>query len=259
MKNYYHILGVDRNASAEDIKQAYRRLANRHHPDRGGDTSKFQEIQEAYSVLGDAERRSQYDSPQPQFAFSGGPMFNFDDIFEMFGARFTADQHYRRQVMRMQLWITLYDVFVGGPRVISMATASGNSNAEINIPPGVQDGETIRYPGLAPGGLDIAVTFRIRPDPVWQRHNNDVLCEHTLDFWDLILGTVISVTLPNRNTLQITVEPRTEPGTTVRAKGQGCPIRSGSGRGDVLVRLQAKLPRDIPDSLTLQLSQLRTK
>ena len=259
MKNYYQILGVDRNASADDIKLAYRRLANRHHPDRGGDTAAFQEIQEAYAVLGDEQRRSQYDNPAPQFSFAGGPMFNFDDIFEMFGARFTADQHFRRQVMRMQLWITLYDVAVGGPRVISMATVSGNTNAEITIPAGIDDGDTVRYKGIAPGGLDVAVTFRVRPDAHWQRQGADILCEHTVDFWDLILGTAIKVALPNRSTLEITVDAMTEPNTVVRARGQGLPLKSGSGKGDVLVRLQARIPKDIPPGLRDTLAQMRSK
>ena len=90
MTNHYQTLGVERTASAEDIKRAYRKLAGQHHPDRGGDTAKFQTIQAAYDVLGDQGKRQQYDNPAPQF--SGGAPFDFDNIFNMFGARFQQEQ-----------------------------------------------------------------------------------------------------------------------------------------------------------------------
>ena len=91
MKNYYQILGVEKSATADDIKRAFRRLASQHHPDKGGDTVKFQEVQEAYGVLGDDAKRAEYDNPRPQFSGfpGGGGGFNMHDMFgQMFGQQF---------------------------------------------------------------------------------------------------------------------------------------------------------------------------
>ena len=103
MTDHYAKLGVARNATQDEIKRAFRRLASQHHPDKGGDTKKFQEIQAAYDVLGDTAKRSQYDSPQPQFSgLGGGPNFNanfdFNTIFDMFGARFQPPQAQRHNI-----------------------------------------------------------------------------------------------------------------------------------------------------------------
>ena len=88
MPDHYAALGVAPTATPDEIKRAFRKLASKNHPDKGGDTKKFQEIQAAYDVLGDAAKRSQYDNPQPQFGgFGGGPNFNanfdFNTIFDM--------------------------------------------------------------------------------------------------------------------------------------------------------------------------------
>jgi curved DNA-binding protein len=87
MTDYYSTLGVPRTASADEIKRAFRKLASQHHPDKGGDTKKFQEIQAAYDTLGDDRKRAAYNSPQPQMPAGGFHQnFNFNEIFNMFGA-----------------------------------------------------------------------------------------------------------------------------------------------------------------------------
>ena len=90
MSDHYSTLGVAKTATQDEIKKAYRKLASQHHPDKGGDTKKFQDIQTAYETLGDEQKRSQYDSPQPQgvhFEFGGPGGFDLGSIFNMFGAR----------------------------------------------------------------------------------------------------------------------------------------------------------------------------
>jgi len=250
VKDYYKILGLDRSANDSDIKQAFRRLASQHHPDKGGDCHRFQEVQEAYSVLGDPEQRRQYDSPPGVRIHRGGaPGFDFDAIFDMFGAKF-GDARNRVTAARIQLWISLADVAQGGPRTISVSSPAGQHNIEITIPPGLQDGESVRYPRLAPGGVDLVVMFRVRPEPGWQRQDHDVIQDITLEIWDLILGRDIMTTTLSGREIKVAVPPRTQPGSMLRIRGHGLPHRNSSAQGDLLIRLLARLPPDItPDLL----------
>jgi molecular chaperone DnaJ len=132
MTDYYAALGVTKTATSDEIKKAFRKLASQHHPDKGGDTQKFQAIQQAYAVLGDEQKRAEYDNPRPQFSggFHGHPGgVNINDIFgQMFGQQFAQQhQHPRRGHVRMTLWISLLDVATGGRRTVSLGTQSGVS------------------------------------------------------------------------------------------------------------------------------------
>jgi len=247
MTNHYQILGVERTASAEDIKRAYRKLAGQHHPDRGGDTAKFQTIQAAYDVLGDPGKRQQYDNPAPQF--SGGAPFDFDNIFNMFGARFQQPGQSQQQV-RMSLWITLADVAQGGRRTVSL----GNMTVEIEIPLGINDGDNVQYANLGPGGTNLVVNFRIHPHPRWQRQALNLTQDETVVIWDLILGGELPIRDIQGNTLNMTMPANTQPGTMLRLKGRGLRDRSGSV-GDLFVRIQARLPDTIPQELLAQITQ----
>jgi DnaJ-class molecular chaperone len=165
MTDHYAALGVPRTATAAEIKQAFRKLASQHHPDKGGDTAKFQAIQAAYAVLGDEQKRAEYDNPQPQFGGFGAGHPQFNDIFaQMFGGQF-GQQHPRRNHVRMTLYISLLDVAQGGKKAVAVGTSQGQSTVELDVPLGLNDGDNIQYGGLAPGGQDLVITFRIRPDP----------------------------------------------------------------------------------------------
>lgn len=256
MKDYYKILGVNKTDSADTIKRAYRKLASQHHPDKGGSKEQFQEIQEAYATLGDPDKRSQYDNPSAFFGTNrdgsfryGGQGFDFDSIFEMFGQRFGPNgQAHGRHNQRITIWLQLEDVATGGPRTISLATTQSVGAVEIIIPQGVQDGENIRYPGLAPGGGDLVVSFRIHPNRNWQRNGLDLYCQRGLDFWQLILGTNLRIKDIYGTELDITVPPRTKPGAMLRARGRGLK-RAGHNTGDLNVQILATMPVDIPEEL----------
>ena len=249
MPDHYATLGVARSATEDEIKRAFRRLASQHHPDKGGDTQKFQEIQAAYHVLGDAAKRAEYDNPQPQFSGfgQGGPGFDFNTIFDMFGTRFQHTTQ-RPQHSRMTLWITLQDVATPGPRTVSMGTQTGTHNVQVSIPDGIEDGDHVKYDNIAPGGQDLVITYRIHPNAKYQRNGSTLTTEAQADFWCLTAGGEITVSDIRGNQLALTVPPMTQPGTLLRARGRGLPDRSGV-RGDMLVRLQARLPAKISPEL----------
>lgn len=265
MTDYYATLGVTRTATADEIKRAYRRLASQHHPDKGGDTKKFQEVEEAYRTLSDPQKRQQYDNPRPempsgfQFHTGGAQPFNFDEIFGMFGARFQdpAQQQHRAATARLQLWISLLDVATGGQRVISVGTRQGSANVEINIPPGIDNGDTVRYAGAGPGGVDLIITFKILEDAQWKRQDSTIITETTVDFWTLIVGGEVTINTIDGGSVVMMIPAMTQPGVMMRVRGHGLPRKNQTQRGDMLVRVQACLPKNIPQSLRDQLREIR--
>lgn len=265
MKNHYQTLGVEKTASPDEIKRAYRRLASQHHPDKGGDKLRFQEIQKAYEILGDPQRRQEYDNPMMggmgghPFGGGGSP-FNFESIFDIFGTRFShggPQFHQPRAQARMTLWVTLVDVALGQKRTISVGTAQGTVAVEIEIPLGIEDGDNVQYPGVAPGGVDLIIQFRIHPNPAWQRQGLNLITEQDISVWDLILGGELQVRDLLGNQLSLTVTPKTQPGTILRLRGRGLPSRQG-GAGDLLVRLQASIPKHIDDELLDMIKEKHT-
>jgi DnaJ-class molecular chaperone len=250
MQNPYQTLGVNRDANADEIKRAYRKLASKHHPDRGGDTKVFQEIQTAYDTLSDPQRRAAYDNPG--FGPFGGGFradapFDFQTIFDIFGTRFQhpgQQQQQRRQQARMSLWITLRDVSQGGKRTISVGTNQGTHAVEIEIPPGIDNGDTVQYPGIGPGGIDLVVTYRIHPDGRFDRQGLNLYTEHTVDIWSLITGGTTMIKDLEGTNLEIHIPPRTQPGTTVRLRGRGLKTTTTT-TGDMLIKLQARIPEHI--------------
>lgn len=267
MTDYYAALGVSRTAGAAEIKQAFRKLASQHHPDKGGDTKKFQEIQAAYAVLGDEQKRAEYDNPRAQMpppGFGGsGPNFNFDDIFSMFGARFgpqgfNPHQQQQQSSIRVNLWISIDDVAHGGPRTIGIATGRGQSTVEIVVPPGIDDGDAVRYNGVGPGGTDIIAVFRVQPSTQWQRNGADVSTEIVVPVWDLILGRTQTVVTVNGRTVEVSIPAGTQPNAVLRLRGYGLPKKNAVGQsGDMMLRIQTRLPESIDQDLLDHIRRVR--
>jgi DnaJ-class molecular chaperone len=258
VKNYYQILGVEKSATADDIKRAFRRLASQHHPDKGGDTVKFQEVQEAYSVLGDEAKRAEYDNPRPQFSgFPGGGGFNMNDIFgQMFGQQF--GQHpQRRNHVRMTVWVTLSEVAQGGSRAVNVSTTAGSSTVAIEVPQGIDDGDNVQYGGVAPGGLDLVVQFRVQPNANWRRDGLNLHTEHRASVWDMILGADVEVQNILGHSLIVRVPAGTQPGTVMRLRGHGIQDRHGQ-KGDLMVRVQAQIPKTIAPEIVAAIQQHRS-
>lgn len=267
--DYYQILGVTRTASQDEIKKSYRKLAAIFHPDKeGGDTDKFQELQRAYDTLSDPQKRAVYDNPQPQFNGFNQNNFNFDSIFDIFGARFTHQgqqnpfthqaQQQRRPQIRMALWITLADVALGGKRTVSIGTPYGVTTVEIEVPIGIEDNQSVQYPELAPNGGDLIVTYRIHPNAQYERNGLHITTTKTISIWDCILGTEVTVLDLTGQKLSLHVPERTNPSSLLRLKGKGLKDRSGN-HGDFFVKIQAKIPETISPELIQVIENNRTQ
>lgn len=255
MTDYYAALGVPRTATADEIKQAFRRLASQLHPDKGGDTAKFQAIQEAYATLGDEHKRAEYNNPRPQFSGFNGSV-NINDIFNMFGQGQFAQRPQPRGHVRMTLTITLKDVATGGRRTVSLGTTQGTSAVELEIPLGINDGDHVHYEGIAPGGADLVVQYRVQQDRTWQRQDLNLITEARVSIWDIILGTQLHITTITGSVLSADIPARSQPGVTLRLRARGLTNRNGT-TGDILVRVQAFVPDLISPELLAALETHR--
>jgi curved DNA-binding protein len=267
MTDYYSTLGVDRSASQDDIKKAYRKLAAQHHPDRGGNTAKFQEIQQAYDVIGDPEKRSNYDNPQPQFGGNGGFHFTqggippgFEDLFanfggqfgDMFGNRRAAPQ--RNKTLNIQATITLEEAYSGKELMATLTLPSGREQLiEVKIPAGISDGTTLRIPGLGDDSLpnvqrgDIHLSIHVQPHPDFMRQGDDLLKRLNISCIDAMLGKTIPVSTIDGRILELKIASGTQPGQILAAHGYGMPHVSNS---NVKGRLLIQIGITIPETLT---------
>jgi DnaJ-class molecular chaperone len=260
MTDHYQTLNVARGASQEEIKKAYRKLAGQHHPDKeGGDKIKFQEIQKAYEILSDEQKRTQYDNPghNMHFEFGSPGGFDFSSIFNMFGQQVHQQQH-RQSHTRMSLWVTLQDVAQGGKRPVTVGTSHGTMNMEIEIPLGIEDGDNVQYPKIGPGGTDLIVNFRIHPNPKWARTGLHLTTEHVISVWDCMVGGPTEIRDILGNQISLTIPALTQPNSLLRLKGRGLASRQGS-TGDLLVRIQAKMPSNISAELSELIKQEQKK
>jgi len=252
----YSVLGVSRNASQEEVKKAYKKLAMKHHPDRGGDEAKFKEISEAYEriINPKAGGFEDFEFTPGGFGFRRGG--SVDDIFSEFFDFHGGRAQRRSAMVQVSIWITLEDVALGGDRPITLQSNSGVQAANITIPKGVLDNTQVRYPDIGPNGQDVIVIFRVRPHKNFQRVKSvDLQTEVDVDFWTLILGGKVNVkTLLGKN-LGLTIPPRTKPGIMMKMTGQG--IQNTRQTGDLYVKLNAKLPEDIPEEIVDVLTKHR--
>ena len=273
MSDYYNILGVDRTADADNIKRAYRKLAAQHHPDRGGDTAKFQEIQQAYDTLSDPEKRSQYDNPAPQgfprgFQFHGnGFPPGFEEIFsnfpDAFGGMFRRAPA-RNKTLNIQTAITLEDSFFGKELIANINLPSGkNQTIEIKIPKGIQDGTTLRLSGMGDDSIpnlprgDIHLTIKVHPNTEFQRHGDDLVKTIDLNCLDAIVGKNIRIKTIDHKELEIKINQGTQHGQTFSIQGHGMPnIQNNLMRGRLLIQTNIIIPTNLTDDQKQLIKQL---
>ena len=265
MTDYYSTLGIGKTANADDIKKAYRRLAGKHHPDKGGDTATFQKIEEAYRILSDPNQRQQYDNPMmqgnPFQGFPGGGFhFNMNgfNMDEMFGQMFRQHNHQQQNTYRTSYWISLEQAYKGGEEMLKLQTPTGLHMVKVNIPKGVPDGGQVRYEKVVDSS-DLIVEYRIHPHLLYERKMNDLHSNYSISVLDLIVGTTIKFTTMGEKTLDVTVQPKTQPFMHLKLSGHGMPIQGTNAYGDQIILLKPFIPDNIDSRITDSILQSKTQ
>ena len=264
MTDYYSTLGVSKSADANEIKRAYRRMANQHHPDKGGDTEKFKEIEEAYRTLSDPQKKAEYDNPQPQFGGPGGFHFHtgnmggFEDIFAQFGGGpfgdiFGRGRQQRNRTLNIQTSITLEEAYYGKDLLATLGLPSGREQTiEVKIPAGIQDGTTLRLTGLGDDSIpgiprgDLHLTVHVQQHSIFQRQGDDLIRSINIDCIEAMLGKKVSITTLDNKTLEVSVNPGTQPGQTLSVAGYGMPkMADPRFKGRLLVNVNVTIPQTL--------------
>ena len=311
-KNYYDILGVKKSATPEEIKKAFRKLARKHHPDAGGNEDTFKQVNEAYEVLSDKEKRTQYDQygqyfgnqgPPPGYGQAGpgrgaggpggsggytttGPGgftytttgaggaggfegFDLGDIFgSMFGAGSRGGQFsgfggggpspMRGNDLQMEISVTFEEAFAG--KQVKVQTASGQE-VTVSVPPGVKDGGKLRFRGKGEPGMnggpagDLYVITKIAPHKHFSRDGADVVLALPLTVTEAALGTTVTIPVPDGTKAKLKIPAGTQHGRVFRMTGKGAPKLKGGGHGDLKVRAEIVVPKELNDSQRQALEQ----
>ncbi len=278
--DYYKVLSIDKKATADEVKKAYRKLARKLHPDLNPNdkdaNQKFQQLNEANDVLGDPEKRKKYDkygkdwergeeyaqyqqanqqrrgaSQQQHGAqdFGGG---DFSDFFSsMFGNQGggRAQQRFKGQDYTSELKLTLEEAYTTHQQTLNV----NGKNIRITIPAGVENGQTIKLVGHggkgsngSPNG-DLLITFVIPNNAKFKRLKNDLYTTQALDIYTAILGGEIMIDTMNGK-IKLKVAPETQNGTKIRLKGKGFPVYKKDGQfGDLYITYEVMTPTNLSD------------
>lgn len=288
-KDYYKILGVDRNASEAEIKSAFRKLALQYHPDRNPGNKqaeeKFKEINEAYEVLSDPEKRQRYENLGDSYTrwqqrggapgnfnwgewttapgggggvrydvgniedlFGGGGGFSdfFQSIFGGLGGTATRQRTRQAPTYQQDVQITLDEAFRGAERTVVI----DNRRLQMKIPAGARTGTKVRMAGAGPNGpdgrpTDLYLNIEVLPDQRFERQGDDLYTDANLDLYTAVLGGEVKVPTLD-GAVVLTIPAGTQPGQTFRIGGRGMPqLRNPSARGDLYARIKVQIPRKL--------------
>lgn len=275
-KDYYKTLGVDRKASEADIRKAYRKLAMQYHPDRNpGDKQaeeRFKEINEAYQVLNDPQKRAYYDRLGSDYSswqrrgapgnfnwdqyggFPGGSArVDFGDMDEMFGGGFSdffrtifgirgeepRSRASQPQGYQQELEISLDEAYSGTTRVLQ----TNGKQKQVRIPAGVRTGSKVRVAGAGPNGLDLYLIIQVKDDERFERRGNDLHTTSTVSVFTAVLGGEADVETLNGK-VKLNIPPGTQPEQVFRLSGRGMPhVRNPNEKGDLYVHLKVQIPK----------------
>ncbi|MCB9729135.1 MAG: DnaJ domain-containing protein [Deltaproteobacteria bacterium] len=294
-RDYYETLGVERKASADEIKKAFRKLALQFHPDRNPDDKsaeeRFKEVNEAYAVLSDPEKRKQYD----MFGAEGfGQRYSQEDIFRNFDFRSIFDElggggfdfrsvfgggnggrsqggfnpfgGGRRQVARGRdvesgLTVGFHEAYHGGERSFTLKGPQGTETINVKVPAGIRTGQKLRVqgrgepgPGGGPAG-DLLLEVTVADHPIYRRDGDDVEMDLPVGVTTAVLGGSVEVTLPGGDTKRLKIPPGTGSGKRIRIRGKGFPTRGGAG--DLYVRVMVDVPSALDDAQRAHFESLR--
>lgn len=268
MRDPYETLGVNRTATADEIKSAYRKLAKKHHPDLGGNPEKFKEINEAHDILSDPDKKAHFDSGgfRQQFdpranSYRSGTHFHFEDIFnnEDFMNIFAqaagfpgARKRARNSNIRIRLNVTLESLLQEQIQNVEIKTDSGKKQVEIKIPAGIHDGAIITYRGMGqntfadqPAG-DLMVEINVAPHERFIRANEDLHSNITIDCFKATLGTSIEFTTIRNKRIKVTIPAGCQNGTVLRIPSEGLPsMNRNKYIGNQYIKINVSIPTNL--------------
>ena len=251
--DYYKRLGINKNASQDEIKKAYRNLAKTHHPDRGGNQKMFQQINEAYDTLKDPQKKAAYDNPQPEINMNSQ---NFEDVFsQFFGGRMHQRQQ-RNKDIKIGLNLTLEEVATGKDVLATYRLANGQeTSASLRIHPGVQDGQVIRYKGLGdntyhqiPRG-DLQILCRVKRHKRFTRDRHHLKTTIDVSIFELVVGTTYIIDNLTGGQIRVSIPKNTNPGTILSIAGYGLPDPATNRQGNLYVTLKGIIPKMLPEQI----------
>ncbi len=274
MKNYYDILGVSEDASNEQIKKAFKEIAKKEHPDRGGNEAIFKEANEAYDTLKNSQKRHDYDTMRKFGGTKGGdhPFFNeeiFGDFFSGFGGDtggFTFNvgrdgnqrnfRNFRQQPrgnrnVQVRMAISIKEAMMNNQKTINYKLPSGRDEyATVNIPAGVQHGITFKFSGMGDDSIknmprgDLMVVMSVLDSDGYTRKGNDLYTDKTLDCFQAVRGTEFNLKTLDDNIIKVKVPSGTQPGTILSVKGRGMPVHKTLNiRGNLYVKIHILIPQ----------------
>ncbi|WP_322155643.1 J domain-containing protein [Paratractidigestivibacter sp.] len=291
-RNYYDILGVKRDATDDDIKKAFRRLAAKYHPDAGGDEAKFKEVSEAYTTLSDKQKRKEYDQllmfggipgaggyggystnvgGNWQDIFSGmgggaaGEGFGGFDFSSIFGGG-RANRPAKGTDLTISIDVTFDEAFSGGTRKVSYRVPStgAEQSLTVKIPAGAIDGGKLRYRGRGEAGVnggpagDLVITTHVAEHPLFKRDGADVTMDLPLSIYEAALGATVDVPTPSGKTVRLKVPAGTQSGKKFRFKDLGAPnVKRKGVTGALYVTVQVQVPTLLSDKERKALEALR--
>ena len=281
--DYYKVLGVNKNATPDEIKNAYRKLARKHHPDLNPNDKeahkRFQQINEANEVLSDPDKRKKYDQygkdwkhaeefeKQRQYqrqysnqgsgqTFSGG--FGEDDFSDFFasmfggqepGGRRTRQTKFRGQDFNAEMQLDLMDAYKTHQQTITV----NGKNIRVTIPAGIENGQQLKLKGYGAPGVnggpngDLYVTFSITNNTRFKRMGNDLYTTVDIDLYTAVLGGEVTIDTLNGK-VKLKVNPETQNGTKIRLKGKGFPVYKKEGEfGDLFITFAVKIPTNLTE------------
>jgi curved DNA-binding protein len=261
--DYYSTLGLKRGASPDEIKKAYRSMAMKHHPDRGGDEKKFKEISAAYDTLSDPQKKQMVDqgmdpNAQQGGGFNQGPFEfhfgagNFEDVFNQFGFGFGGRRPARNKSFNVNVVITLEEVLTGKEISAEVGIAGRDKKfVNISIPPGIENSQSIRYQGMgdhsikeAPPG-DLIVNVQVARHARFQREGDNLVYNHTISVWDALLGGTIRLETLEKRTIDVGIPPGTQPNTVLSCRTEGLPNVRSRQRGNLLINISVEIPKNL--------------